>query len=730
MTLKKLLVLVGLLIVTAVVLAACAPATTPAPVEPVATEAPATEAPTAVPTVDPAEAIKPIFAASGHADAAAEAFVHWDGETPAEVPTSCAKCHSEAGFVDFIADGKVDAAVAGPGAAFTCATCHNDTADALSSVTFPSGAVITGLGPEARCMTCHQGRESKVSMDAKLAKFGENLDPDAVPTPYKDGDKDVALGFSNVHYFAAGGTLYGTQVKMGYEYDGKLYDAKHQHVDGFNTCLGCHDQHSLEVKVDTCVECHQGVATVDDLKNIREPSSMQDYDGDGDMTEGVAFEIAGLQETLLASMQAYALEVNGAELKYDGATYPYFMGADGKAYPSWTPRLAKAAYNYQVSIKDPGAFAHGGKYIIELLVDSIEDVNASEKLTTKFDATTLVREDSGHFDGAAAAFRHWDLDSDGNPSYTVEAGCAKCHSGSGLPKLIAGETIPEEGVPAGNGLMCLTCHDGANFPATLAVKEVTMPSGKVVSYGEDAASNLCVECHQGRTSKVTIDQKIEKFAATDMDKVVEPLADGTKFSFSNSHYLGVAAVWFGTDAQGFYEYEGKTYVGANPHAVVNDKPGCVGCHDVHTGTPDEESCKTCHGEVAVDDIRGMSSTGDYNGNGDTKEGIRQEYRALRDVMYAEIQKYAKTTAGTGIAYNTDVYPYWFVDANGDDKADEVDGKTVAYTSWTPRLMKAAYNFNFLRKNPGAGVHGGKYVIQVIFDSIEDLGGDVTKFVRP
>jgi hypothetical protein len=412
------------------------------------------------------------------------------------------------------------------------------------------------------------------------------------------------------------------------------------------------------------------------------------------------------------------------------------MGADGQAYPNWTPRLLKAAYTYQVSIKDPGAFAHGGKYIIELLVDSIEDVNSSEKLKTKFDATTLTREDAGHFDGAAAAFRHWDVDGEGKPSYVVEAACAKCHSGSALPMVLAGETIPEAGVPAGNGLMCLTCHDGANFPATLPVKEVSMPSGKVVSFGEDASSNLCIECHQGRASKKTVDDKIAQFpgAADAPDTVVAAIKDANdkdvKFSFINAHYLGIAAVWFGTDAQGFYEYDGKTYIGTNPHVAVNDKPGCVGCHDVHAGAPDEEACKTCHGDVAVDDIRGMSSTADYNGNGDTKEGIRTEYRELRNVLYTEIQKYAKTTAGTGITYNPDVYPYWFVDANGDDKADEVDGKTVAYSTWTPRLLKAAFNFNFARKNPGAAVHNGKYIIQVMFDSIEDLGGDVTKYVRP
>jgi hypothetical protein len=684
----------------------------------------------------------PIFAASGHANAAAEAFVHWDTET--EVPTSCAKCHSEAGFVDFIADGAVDAAAPVPNQPFTCTMCHNDAADALTSVTFPSGAVIDNLGPEARCMTCHQGRQSKVSVEKKITDFAVT-DMDAVVAPIANSDGTTTkFSFPNVHYFAAGGTLYGSQVHMGYEYDGKLYDAKHAHVDGFNTCVGCHNQHSLEVRVESCAECHDGVTSVDDLKNVREPSSSQDYDGDGNVEEGVAFEIQGLQETLYASIQAYATEVAGKGIVYDAAVNPYwFADADGDgaidqvdgsnvAYDTFTARLLKATYNYQVSVKDPGAFAHGGKYIIELLFDSIEDVNSSEKLTTKFDTEALTREDPGHFNGAAEAFRHWDADSDGNPSYVVEAACAKCHSSSGLPLILAGQEIPEAGVPAGNGLMCVTCHDGANFPARYAISEVTLPSGKVVSFGENADSNLCIMCHQGRASKASVDKRIADFNAVDApDTVVEPIKDANgndmKFGFINAHYLGIANVWFGGDASGFYEYDGKTYVGTNPHAAVNDKPGCVGCHDVHNGTPDEEACKMCHGETAVDDIRGMSSTGDYNGNGDVTEGIRAEYRALRDVLYAEIQTYAKAKTGNAIVYNPDVYPYWFADANGNGEAD-ADEK--AFTTWTPNLLKAAYNFNFLRKNPGAQVHNGKYVIQIAIDSIEALGGDISKFVRP
>ncbi len=117
--------------------------------------------------------------------------------------------------------------------------------------------------------------------------------------------------------------------------------------------------------------------------------SAVDYDGDGDLEEGIATEISGLQEVLYAAIQAYSADVAGAAIVYDSHAYPYFFidtNGDGEAgedeanygnqYATWTPRLLQAAYNYQVSLKDPGAFAHGGKYIIQLLYDSIADLDS------------------------------------------------------------------------------------------------------------------------------------------------------------------------------------------------------------------------------------------------------------------------------------------------------------------------------------------------------------------
>ncbi len=49
------------------------------------------------------------------------------------------------------------------------------------------------------------------------------------------------------------------------------------------------------------------------------------------------------------------------------------MDEGEKAYSKFTPRLLKAAYNYQYSQKDPGIFAHNLAYAGQFLYDSLED---------------------------------------------------------------------------------------------------------------------------------------------------------------------------------------------------------------------------------------------------------------------------------------------------------------------------------------------------------------------
>ena len=742
MVTKRLLILIGICLLAAVLLVACGTKTT-------TTNTPESATATANPQPTVEVPFMEDFLGSAHADAKAEAFNHWNtpaqGSTTAVVPASCAKCHTSAGFQDFAQNGKVTADVPAPAGTFNCTTCHNPAAIALTSVTFPSGKTIDNLGPEARCMTCHQGRESKVSVDKQITAFNVT-DVDAVVKPMTDSTgKTTNFGFVNVHYFAAGATLYGSQAEMGYEYDGKIYDPKFRHVQGYDSCLGCHNQHTLQVKVEACANCHEGVKTVDDLKNNRENGSLVDYNGNGDTKEGIFYEMKGLQDILYSSIQAYAKEVAGTGIVYDPASYPYwFADADGDgkpdqqggnpvSYSTWTARLLKAAYNYQVTVKDPGAFAHNAKYDIELTFDSIDDLNG--KISKPVDMSKLARDDPGHFAGDTTPFRDWDAEGE------VPAGCAKCHSATGLPEYVANggtEVVTKSGVqitgvvaqPISGGFMCSTCHDETNWPNRIAVVNVPFPSGVSLTFSTEkddqgnlkpVDSNLCIECHQGRESTVTVNNAL----AGKPDDTVDPT-----IRFKNIHYFAAGATLFGDAAKGAYEYDGQKYLGQNTVHPLNK---CTDCHEVHQLTVKADACKGCHTNVAsaadLEKIRATTDTTDWNGNGDVTEGVAAEIDSFRQALYAAIQAYAEK-AGTPIVYDAASYPYYFVDANKDGKPDTNDKGPISYNAWTPRLLKAAYNYQYSIKDPGAFAHNPQYVMQFLYDSIKDLGGDVSKLKRP
>ena len=681
-----------------------------------------TTVPSVVEPMEP-ELVVPFLAAwegSGHNDATAEAFRHWDEDDPQEVPPSCAKCHSSNGYLDFLGvdgseKGVVDAA-APIDTTIGCETCHNSGTISKDSVVMPSGLELTGLGDESRCMECHQGRESKISVDESIVAAG--VDEDTVSED---------LGFRNIHYFAAAATKYGTEAKGGYEYDGKTYDAFFVHVEGYQTCNECHDPHSLELKVADCTTCHTNVSTVDDLRDVRMPGSVVDFDGDGNVEEGIYFEIEGVRAGLLLAIQAYAGEVAGGDIAYDSHVYPYFFSdtnGDGEAgedeanfgnqYATWTPRLLKAAYNYQVSLKDPGAFAHGGKYILQLMIDSIENLN--EAISSPVDLSAMHRIDHGHFAGSEEAFRHWDEDG------AVPGSCAKCHSADGLPTFLA-EGLNISTSPS-NGFLCSTCHASLeDFSLINDVEaDVMFPSGASVNSG-DQAMNLCINCHQGRSSTSTVNGRI---GDTPDDTVSDSLG------FINIHYFAAGATIYGTEVQGGYEYAGKTYAGQFRHV-----PGyntCTACHDTHQLTVKVEECSGCHSVVeSYEDLAliRVDST-DFDGDGDATEGIAGEIATMSDTLYAAIQAYAGATEGVeDIVYDSHAYPYFFTDLNADGVStpDEANYGNK-FATFTPNLLRATYIYQYAQKDPGGFAHNGDYVMQMLYDAIEDLGGDVTVMTRP
>ena len=212
------------------------------------------------------------------------------GTPDGKVSGSCSKCHSAAGLPFYLQEGVTASQPLSNG--LMCTTCHDAmpafTRYAVKTVAFPSGAVLdTGDQDSNLCMSCHQGRESTVSVNAKIA----GLDLDTVSTK---------LSFSNVHYFAAGATLFGTQAKGAYEYAGKTYQGRFKHVSSFDTCTECHETHTGEVKTQGC--CQPDLPRQRRTpRNIRKDA--RDFDGDGNKTEGLYYEVAGAANILYAAIQ-------------------------------------------------------------------------------------------------------------------------------------------------------------------------------------------------------------------------------------------------------------------------------------------------------------------------------------------------------------------------------------------------------------------------------------------
>lgn len=663
---------------------------------------------------------------SPHADASSSAFRRWDGD--GVIPVACAACHSTTGYLSYLgADGSGVGVVEEPvpvGTVVNCDACHSPAAASLTAVTFPSGIEVTNLSDSTRCMVCHQGRASTLQVNTRLTDLGllESMD-----TP------NAELSFINIHYYAAAASLYGGEVQGGYQFEGKSYEGRFGHVEGFDTCAGCHDPHTLEVKVDSCASCHDA-SSLEELSSIRMPGSLMDYDGDGDIEEGIAGEIETLQKMLYSAIQTYATEISGLPLVYSSAAHPYFFidtNANGEAdedevnsgnrYNAFTGHLLQASYNYQVSKKDPGNYAHNAKYHIQLLFDSIEMLNSV--IAQPVDLSSARRDDAGHFNATTEAFRHWDAEGE------VPGSCARCHSSEGLPTFLKdGVNIS---VAPSQGLACETCHNDLSEFTLYPVAEVPFPSGARVSFGEESPSNMCLNCHQGRESTISVDNAIRR-ANVGPDEVSPAL------SFRNPHYFASGATLFGTEVKGAYEYAGRDYNGRYVH--TRRANACADCHDVHQLTIPVEFCADCHEEVeTVADLRlirlerdGVDPV-DYDGDGDFTEPIFDEIMTLETDLMARIQQYAAETVGTPIVYSAAAYPYFFIDLNGNGELDADEANFGnRYVTWTPKLLRAAYNYKYVAADPGGYAHNGDYVLQVLYDSLEDIGGEeaVASYTRP
>ena len=312
------------------------------------------------------------FAESGHGDITSPAFTgrSWSGG-------ACVRCHTTTGYVSYVnSGGATISPFTGRNEVIECRACHTDYSwqrRPVGAVTNPRYTNVTSIhfpdaGESNICLTCHVGREAGASIrqSAGFLNF------------------TGSTNFINSHYLTAGGVIYSAS---GYEYAGRDYSGPsfYQHDDvgaasGDGPCVGCHmkttkNHEFLPVEKDangtvtaviavSCAECHgEGSPTAAELEE----------------------EKAGLSaatEALKASLAALNI--------FFGPNHPYFFtsattqtsATQVRKWSKFAPasfdsgrNTMGAAFNLNMVLHDPGAYAHNRFYIKRLVYDSIDWAN-------------------------------------------------------------------------------------------------------------------------------------------------------------------------------------------------------------------------------------------------------------------------------------------------------------------------------------------------------------------
>ena len=317
---------------------------------------------------------------------------------------------------------------------------------------------------------------------------------------------------------------------------------------------------------------------------------------------------------------------------------------------------------------------------------------------------------SPHADWKSEAFVHWDKNG------AVPKACAKCHSGTGfLDFLGADGSAPgtvDHAAPTGTVITCVACHN----KAAMELSKVTFPSGLTVR--RQGKSARCMQCHQGRQSGMNV---------TDISQGLSDDAVTGTLKFLNVHYRAAGATLMGSLAAGAYEYPVKKYAGPLQHQ--DNVNACVACHDPHRTEVKVALCSDCHkGVISRKDlvtIRGKNNKTDFDGDGNAFEGVAGEVSTLHGALYAMIQDYAKTVLKKPIGYDAHAYPYFFNDTDANGVIDKAEASFKnQYAFWSPRLLRTAYNYQFIAKDPGAYAHNPVYALQILHDSVADLAKKV------
>ncbi|MBJ6801052.1 cytochrome c3 family protein [Geomonas propionica] len=608
------------------------------------------------------------WAASGHGDGSAAAWknspsFNWKSAGTAgatatksiSVVTDCQRCHSASGYLQFAfytSVAPVSASAERYSEPLTCNACHQSGDFAAPRALSPrtgyynySSAATGRLGvttsyPDAGrsniCLGCHVGRQSGTTVQAL-----------SQATAQKSYSSSFwrNLRFVDAHYLSAGGQLYGA---TGYHYPGVSYDnAGVNHIavgaTGAGPCVACHlpgSSHTLSAAAGNftlCNGCH--------------------IDG-GIVSAGFLAQRSAEFASGLKALAA-ALAGKGFTPLSDAAgkpQYPYFSTTNWGGHGDGPGNLG-AAFNYNLLVHDPGAFAHNPAYVKRLVRDSIDflsfgSVDRGRDLSSTID--TLLSSSSDR--ESAAAF----LTSAGSGA----SACQVCHRGATDP-LTGGSIFADYGASkhalSAGGAACVSCH----APSATSVHPNGQPMLKATADINAKCLNchplhswpsegICTNCHNGHRLKAVL--PAPHLASFTTAQYVTPNVQclnchhqdngqgGTSFQVLGEHrdweksakgnYRAAALTSFdfktmGTagaspattvqqdcvrchTATGYRNYVGSAFTDISPFGIPGDAPGgdrtreMIGCPACHAPTP----FNSTYGRVSVGIVDELTGTRD------------------------------------------------------------------------------------------------------------------------
>lgn len=294
--------------------------------------------------------------------------------------SGCSPCHSGAGYVQWIKEGRPADALGLPAkttvlpeaTAFTCVTCH-DPHDATNpyqlrakETTLGDGTVISfeKYGSGAQCFDCHRSRRqaSTYAEDVKngSSHFGAHHGPQGDMLLGKNAPNYGIEWPSSPHGVAGGNACVDCHMagESAFDSDGNLLKFG-GHTFNMNNEEG-------EDNVEACAPCHGEVGETFKEKKFY-INGKADLDGDG-TAEGLQVEVHGLLEKLATFLPKNA---DGIVLIQSSADFT--TAADD----SLTPRIMRAGYVYFFVEEDRSFGVHNPQFTIALLKAAIDEMGGT-----------------------------------------------------------------------------------------------------------------------------------------------------------------------------------------------------------------------------------------------------------------------------------------------------------------------------------------------------------------